>query len=94
MSKWSDRFKQHPCNTTLQNFVSTLEKHPLPENSADSTVEDYARINKVVIYIQNVLKNVDFDLISPNVLNEIHGQLKPAFDDFNNFISKDRKSVV
>lgn len=83
MSRWRDQFLSHPYNKTLQNFVQKLESSTLPENADENATGEYARISKVLIYLQTILKSIDVDLISLQILNEMNNHLSNAYNDFN-----------
>ena len=87
MSRWSDSFKQHPFITTLQAFADQTEQVDIPKELTSDYMQEYARVIKVVSYLQTITKSIDPELISVTPLNEAQGQIQHAYNHFNNFIN-------
>lgn len=94
MSRWTDSFKQHKFQIILQDFSNLLSSHKLTKEADINTVNEYSRLRKVIKYIQSVNSSIDPDLISPQIMNEMQGNLQGAYNEFNAFVSNQNSGHI
>lgn len=87
MSRWVDGFQGHSFNNVLSDFTNSVEELLLPKDIDESTAEEFARIKKVVAYINEVTNSIDPELISPIAIKDLNGNLQAAQNEFNTFIA-------
>ena len=86
MSKWKDRIFNHQFYQILDTFYRTLEQSEVHSDLSEEFISEYARIKKVITYLHVLFTKSDPDLISPNSLNDITGNLNNALNQFNQFL--------
>lgn len=86
MSKWKNRIFNHQFCQSLETFSKALEQFEFPSDLSEEAISDYARIKKVVNYLQVLIIASDPDLISINSLNEAAEKITSALNQFNQFV--------
>lgn len=84
MSRFDERFSEHPIFNTLENLSSTLKELNI-DSSQPRELEEVQRLEDAINYISAILKNVDSHLVSPNTINSINQHLQKVLPELRNF---------
>jgi len=85
MSTWSDKFEAHPFLGVWKTLLDLSHEDALIENLNEDSIQDIARIKKVVTYIDGIVKNIDPELFPFNILNGLQNQTQACFNELNAF---------
>ncbi len=92
MSTWSDKFEAHPFLGVWKTLLDLSHEDALTEDLNEDSIQDIARIKKVVSYIDGIIKNIDPQLFPFNLLNNLQNQTQACFNELNAF--KGNKNVA
>ncbi len=92
MSTWSDKFEAHPFLGVWKTLLDLSHEDALTEDLNEDSIQDIARIKKVVSYIDGIIKNIDPELFPFNLLNNLQNQTQACFNELNAF--KGNKNVA
>ena len=92
MSTWSDKFQAHPFLGIWKTLIDLSHDDALIEDLNEDSIQDIARIRKVITYINGIVKNIDPELFPFNLLNNIQNQTQSCFNELNAF--KGNKNIA
>lgn len=87
MSRYLDSFGKHGFVTTLATYSQKVEELSLVDDVEENIVLEFARLKKVISYLNDIMSSVDPELVSPHTLNDMHGNIQNSLNEFNAFIS-------
>jgi len=85
MSQWSDKFKSHPLFSDWTQLLKLINDKDFSQNFSETTVEDIARLNKVLTYADGIINKIDPELFPFNLLNSLHQQTTACISELNAF---------
>ena len=74
MSRWVEGFENHAFQASWVNVKNSLEKISIPAGTTAPSLKEYARLKKVIEYIDALLESSDPELIPLSVWNNFTGQ--------------------
>ena len=86
MSRWVDSFSNHAFNVTWKDLKDKLEQSEVDETITTS-VEELARLKKVISFIDNVFDGIDPELIPESFLTNFNTQAAECRNQINNYNS-------
>lgn len=86
MSRWTDSFKSHPFHADWASLEQALENGKLPAEADLATVQEFARLRKIVAYLSGLLDNIDPELASSNLLGSLQAQTQAMLNETNNYL--------
>lgn len=86
MSRWIDSFSNHAFNVTWNDLKDKLEECEVDETIVAS-VEELARLKKVITFIDNVLDNIEPELIPLTFLDNFNTQSAECRNQIKNYNS-------
>jgi hypothetical protein len=87
VSLWIDRIKTHPINGQINTLKSVIQAVSERVQSDPNAVVSLERIERIISYLESVLKQVDPLLVSPQLLSNVAGPLTNALNELNNYKS-------
>ena len=87
MSKYISNFESNAFVKTLRDYTEKVDSFSLPDDVEESMALDYARLKKVILYLNDVMSSVDPELVSIHTLNDMNGNMQNSLNQFNNFAS-------
>lgn len=85
MSKWVDRFNAHALIGVWANLMELVQDDSLEEGATEDTIEDIARIKKVVIYLNGIFENIDPEVTPFNQLSNFQNSAQNCINEINAF---------
>lgn len=90
MSRWVTSFNSHQFHSTWETLKEKLSKLNIDEITDENILQEVARLNKVIEFIDKYLKLIDPDInISnfANILNNLNQYATSIINELNTFIS-------
>jgi len=87
MSRWIERFNNHPFRASWQNVKSTLANANLDDQTVLTSVAELGRLRKVISYLDGLLEAIDPELMPLSVLDSFNDQASNCatqIGEFNN----------
>ncbi|MGG4603682.1 hypothetical protein ACLPHM_02690 [Paenalcaligenes sp. Me131] len=69
-SRWINKFNEHPFQPVWKELMEQLVVLEADDKTVTTTVEELARLKKVLAFIDEVLRNCDPELTPPSVLDQ------------------------
>lgn len=85
MSRWVEGFENHAFQASWVNVKNSLDEISIPAGTTAPNLKEYARLKKVVEYIDALLKASDPELIPLGVWNNFTGQSNNVNSQITNF---------
>ena len=85
MSTWSDKFHNHPFLGVWSQLIELSHDESLVSNLDESSVQDLARLNKVLTYLDGMISKIDPELFPLSLLNTLQQQAQACFNELNAF---------
>jgi len=85
MSRWIEGFKNHAFQASWINVKNSLEEISIPAGTTAPNLKEYARLKKVVEYIDALLKSSDPELIPLGIWKNFVGQANNVNSQIANF---------
>lgn len=85
MSRWVNEFKNHRFQGPWQSIRELSKALKVPDETVETDVQELARLNKVVAYLSELLKALDPEMISGNVLNNFADQASQCLSQMNEY---------
>jgi hypothetical protein len=93
MSRWTNTFTNHAFNTTWKDLKDNLKESQVDETISTS-VEELARLKKVIAFVDNALDNMEPELMSLSFLSDLNSQIVECRNQINNFNSNNNISYL
>jgi hypothetical protein len=74
MTRWIQEFNQHPLNLTWKTLLEEVAPLDVDDQTVTTTVEELARLKKVLAFVDSVIVNADVELTPKSVWGNCHGQ--------------------
>ena len=91
MSKWIDKFNTHPIIGVWKSLIDLVCDDDLVDGATDDSIEDIARLRKVVTYLNGVFENIDPEITPFNHLASLQNSAQNCINEINAF--KGNKNV-
>lgn len=85
MSKWIEKFSAHPFYGVWKSLQNLLVDEEIDERLNDDSVQDVARLRKVISYLNGIIENIDPELTPFNHLTNIQNAAQTCFNELNAF---------
>lgn len=85
MSRWTETFANHPFQDNWKRIVDIVEEVTVDDETIVTSVEEIARLNKVVIFLNDLLKSCDPELIPESTWNNFHTQSNSCLQQINSY---------
>ncbi len=86
MSRWIDNFNTHAFRAIWEDMKTKLNECEA-DTSTPTSVQELARLNKVVSYLDNALENIDPELFPTSLLDSFSQQATECRKQINSYIS-------
>lgn len=63
MSRWLDEFKAHAFQGTWTTLKSELDKATIDDETIFTSVNELARLKKVITYLNGMIEGIDHELV-------------------------------
>jgi hypothetical protein len=87
MSRWTETFENHSFQTNWKGILEVVEEVIVDDETIVTSVEEIARLNKVVVFLNSLLKSCDPELIPESTWNNFHSQSSPCLQQINSYQS-------
>lgn len=87
MSRWIDKFENHPFQNEWDILKNTLEETEVDDETVLTSVQELARLNKVVTYLDGLLSVLDPDLVPQSTWDNFYKQCAPCKQELMKFSS-------
>lgn len=94
MSRWAKEFDQHPFKNTWATLIQTVESLELDDKTVSTTVEELARLQKVLTFVNDVLESADPELTPKSVLQQCEQQAAPCLQQLQAYGSNREPSHI
>lgn len=74
MTRWIQEFSQHPFKTIWISLLEAIEPLDVDDKTVTTTVEELARLKKVLVFVNSIIVNADLELTPKSVWGNCHGQ--------------------
>lgn len=91
MSKWVEKFNTHPLIGVWGNLLELIRDDSIAEGATEDSIQDIARIRKVVTHLNGIFKNIDPEVTPFNHLTNIQNSTQTCINELNAF--KGNKNV-
>ena len=85
MSKWIDKFNTHPVVGTWKSLVDLVCDINLASDATDDSIQDIARLRKVIIYLNGIFENIDPEITPFIHLSSLHKTAQNCVNEINSF---------
>ena len=83
MSKWIDKFNAHALIGIWTNLIDLVKSEDLEDGATDDSIEDIARLRKVVVYLNGIFENIDPEITPFNYLTNLQKNSQACIDEIN-----------
>ncbi|WP_153915976.1 hypothetical protein [Shewanella sp. TC10] len=87
MSRWTEQFENHPFQASWKGILEAVEEVTIDDETIVTSVEEIARLNKVVTYLNGLLKSCDPELIPISIWQNFHTQSNSCLQQINSYNS-------
>jgi hypothetical protein len=87
MSRWNDQFNSHAFRSSWDGIRTALAQSSVDDETVTTSVQELARLRKVVAYIDGILDGLDPELVPLTTWDNFHGQASPCLAQINNYNS-------
>lgn len=74
MTRWIQEFNQHPFKAIWSTLFEVIEPLDVDDQTVTTTVEELARLKKVLVFVDSIIANVDLELTPKSIWANCHGQ--------------------
>jgi archaellin len=85
VSRWLDQFKNHVFRLDWAVLKSELENAEIEDESILTSVEELARLKKVVVYLDQLMAFIDPELVPQQTWTNFHKQVAPCKNEVIQF---------
>lgn len=86
MSRWIDKFNTHAYRATWEDLKVQLDTCEV-DTTTPTSVQELARLKKVISYLDNAIENIDPELFPTNLLDSFNQQATQCRDQIKAYIS-------
>ena len=90
MSRWKEAFISHPFQSEWRELKTELESARVDDPTVIASVQELARLKRVVVYIDSIISSIDYELTPMSIWENFHQQTKPCLLQVREFV-KDRE---
>ena len=83
MSKWIDRFNSHALIGVWSSLIELTQDEGLVEEATEDSVEDIARLRKVICYLDGIFESIDPEITPFNQLTNIQKTAQNCINEIN-----------
>lgn len=83
MSKWIDRFNSHGLVGVWANLMELTQDESLDEGTTADSVEDIARLRKVISYLDGIYESIDPEITPFNLLSTLQKIAQNCIKEIN-----------
>lgn len=87
MSRWQTEFEQHPFQSIWKLIIEESETLAVDDETVLTSVQEMARLKKVIEYLKQAMANIDVELAPQNVWDNFHNQCGPCLQEVRNYNS-------
>jgi len=87
MSRWIQQFENHAFQPVWEKILGVTEDILVDDETVVTSVEEIARLKKVVNYLGSLLEACDPELIPPTTWDNYHAQSNSCLEQINNYQS-------
>lgn len=87
MSRWIELFENHAFQVTWKQIQNIREEVVVDDKTVTTSVEEIARLNKVIIFVNGLLESCDPELIPVSTWDNFHSQSNACLQQINNYQS-------
>ncbi|MEP2300335.1 MAG: hypothetical protein ABJJ39_08965, partial [Kangiellaceae bacterium] len=84
-SKWTEKFETHALVGVWDSLVSLVEEEWLDEKAGESSLEDVARLRKVVSHLNGIFESIDPEITPFTHLTTIQKSAQGCINELNAF---------
>ncbi|WP_395004853.1 hypothetical protein [Undibacterium sp.] len=92
MSRWSDAFTKHSFQPEWKTLLKLLPELKIDDESILTSVEELARLRKVIKYVEGLLNFLDTELVPIGTWDNFQGQLSSCLQQIREY-QQDRNIV-
>ena len=85
MSKWIDKFNAHALIGIWANLIDLVNSKDLEEGATEDSIEDIARLRKVVLYLNGSFENIDPEITPFNHLTNLQKSSQACINEINTY---------
>jgi hypothetical protein len=74
MTRWIQEYNQHPLKSTWSTLLENVEPLDVDDQTVTTTVEELARLKKVLAFVDRIIVNADAELTPKSVWGNCHSQ--------------------
>lgn len=78
MSRWAELYKNHPFQSTWSALKTNLESAKADDETVVTSVQELARLKKVISYIDEMLDSIDPELVPSGTWDNFNTQATPC----------------
>ena len=90
MSRWKEAFISHTFQSEWKELKTELESARVDDPTVIASVQELARLKRVVVYIDSIISSIDYELTPMSIWENFHQQTKPCLLHVREFV-KDRE---
>lgn len=87
MSRWNEHFENHAFQSEWSVLKSKLEEAEVDDETVLTSVQELARLKKVVKYLDELMSVLDPELVPKSTWKNFHQQCEPCKQELISFIS-------
>jgi hypothetical protein len=87
MSRWSQEFLQHPFQQSWEQIQSELKATEVDDQTVVTSVQELARLKRVITYLNVILGKIDPELTPKSVWNNFQSQTEACLQNIRTFIA-------
>jgi hypothetical protein len=87
MSRWISQFKEHPFQANWKSIKSALGAAQVDDVTVTTSVEELARLRKVVAFVDSLLQWLDPELVPETTWQNFDSQAAACLQAINNYAS-------
>ena len=87
MSRWASNFSQHPFQESWKSLVSDLATIQVDDQTIVTSVQELARLKKVVEHLGKLLGSVDPELTPKSLWDTFHSQLEACLQQVKTYVA-------
>lgn len=81
MSRWQDKFKNHPFQKNWKELQEKVSELSVDDESVTTDVQEIARLKKVVEFLKRVMMALDPELVPESTWANFHKQCQPCLSE-------------
>ena len=85
MSRWIEQFKTHAFQSTWNNLKVELAKATIDDETIITSVNELARLNKIVSYLDGMIEGIDPELVPMSIWDNFNSQATACFQQIVNY---------